>query len=201
VFTIAGVYACHPETKASLGYLQQFVASRPLARQPRPVSPTIYILTGALAKQNVCKSDGTALALSDFNSQTLTFYGSASTSYRKPDVPQGRVHVRDGRLAADGRRAQVRAQDDGRPVLRVWMASDIRNDELLMRLDILYGFKTLRPAWSCRDHQLSHERKTTSWLSPPRLLRTTSKSATTARTCRSSAPTRARSSKPVRQRC
>jgi hypothetical protein len=34
--------------------------------------------------------------------------------------------------------------------LRVWMASDIRNDELLVRVDALYGFKTFRPAWACR---------------------------------------------------
>jgi predicted transcriptional regulator len=34
--------------------------------------------------------------------------------------------------------------------LRVWMASDIRNDELLVRLDVLYGGKTLRPEWACR---------------------------------------------------
>jgi hypothetical protein len=34
--------------------------------------------------------------------------------------------------------------------LRVWMASDIRNDELLMRLDILHGYAALRPEWACR---------------------------------------------------
>jgi hypothetical protein len=34
--------------------------------------------------------------------------------------------------------------------IRVWMASDIRNDELLCRLDVMYGFKVFRPAWSCR---------------------------------------------------
>jgi len=34
--------------------------------------------------------------------------------------------------------------------LRVWQASDIRNDELLMRIDILYGFAALRPEWACR---------------------------------------------------
>jgi hypothetical protein len=26
----------------------------------------------------------------------------------------------------------------------------IRNDEMLMRIDILYGMAALRPAWSCR---------------------------------------------------
>jgi len=34
--------------------------------------------------------------------------------------------------------------------IRCWMASDIRNDELLMRLDILYGMAALRPEWACR---------------------------------------------------
>ena len=32
--------------------------------------------------------------------------------------------------------------------LRVWEASDIRNDERLMRIDILYGHKVLRPEWA-----------------------------------------------------
>jgi hypothetical protein len=43
----------------------------------------------------------------------------------------------------------VRMTKDGIS-LRVWQAADIRNDEMLMRIDILYGFKTLRPEWSCR---------------------------------------------------
>ena len=34
--------------------------------------------------------------------------------------------------------------------IRVWQGSDIRNDELLMRLDILDGFAALRPEWGCR---------------------------------------------------
>jgi hypothetical protein len=34
--------------------------------------------------------------------------------------------------------------------LRVWQDSDIRNDELLTRIDILYGYAAIRPAWACR---------------------------------------------------
>ena len=30
------------------------------------------------------------------------------------------------------------------------MGSDILNDELLMRVDILYGMAALRPEWGCR---------------------------------------------------
>ena len=43
----------------------------------------------------------------------------------------------------------MRREKDGLSI-RVWLASDIRNDELLMRLDILYGMAALRPQWACR---------------------------------------------------
>jgi hypothetical protein len=42
------------------------------------------------------------------------------------------------------------AGDKGGLSLRVWQGSDIRNDELLMRIDILYGMAALRPEWGCR---------------------------------------------------
>ena len=34
--------------------------------------------------------------------------------------------------------------------IRLWQAADIRNDEILTRLDILYGFAAIRPAWASR---------------------------------------------------
>ena len=34
--------------------------------------------------------------------------------------------------------------------LRVWQDSDIRNDEKLTRIDILYGYAAIRPEWGCR---------------------------------------------------
>jgi hypothetical protein len=34
--------------------------------------------------------------------------------------------------------------------IRVWQASDIRNDELLTRIDMLYGYAAIRPQWACR---------------------------------------------------
>lgn len=43
----------------------------------------------------------------------------------------------------------VRRTQDGLS-LRVWQASDIRNDEMLTRIDILYGGKTVRAPWACR---------------------------------------------------
>jgi hypothetical protein len=147
VFTVAGVYACHPETKQSLGYLQQFVATA-ASTGAITVSPAT-ILTGA--KQNVCSSTGAQLATTAFNSQVLTFYGSASTAYRQNLMyhKDAFAFVTADLPIMDDAHKCVRKTMDGLS-LRVWMASDIRNDELLVRMDILYGFKTLRPAWACR---------------------------------------------------
>lgn len=149
VFTITGVYACHPETKQSLGYLQQFTnLSGTGSGGDMTVSPTIYI---SGAKQNVCSSTGAALATTDFNSKTITVVGAADTSYR-----QSLMYHRDAfafvmadlPVMDDAHKCVVRRYEDFS--IRVWMASDIRSDELLCRLDVLYGFKTFRPEWSCR---------------------------------------------------
>jgi len=147
VFTIAGVYACHPETKQAYGSLQQFTVMA-IGASTTTVSPAIN-LTGA--KKNVCSATGATLLTTDFNTQTLTFVGAASTSY----VQQLMYHqdayqfvTADLPLMDDAQKC-VRVRKENL-ALRVWMGSDIRNDELLMRVDILYGMAALRPEWGCR---------------------------------------------------
>ena len=147
VFTVDTVYACHPETKQSLGYLQQYVATA-ASTGAVTVSPAT-ILTGA--KQNVCSSAGVALATTAFNSKTLTFVGTAATAYRRNLMyhKDAFTFVTADLPIMDDAAKCVRRTQDGIS-LRVWQASDIRNDEMLLRIDILYGFKTLRPAWACQ---------------------------------------------------
>lgn len=147
VFTVAGVYACHPETKASLGYLQQYVATA-ASTGAVTVSPAT-IVSGA--KQNVCSSTGAAIAVTAYNSQVLTFVGTASTAYRRNLMYHKDAFTfvtADLPIMANAEKCVRRTQDG--ISLRVWTDGDIRNDELLLRIDILYGFKTLRPAWSCQ---------------------------------------------------
>lgn len=147
VFTIAGVYACHPETKAAYAHLQDFAITAKGATTVT-VSPTI-VLTGA--KKNVVSSTGGTLATTDFDSKTVTFKGAASTSYVQPIMYHKEAFqfvTADLPLMDDAHKCQ-RMTKDGLS-LRVWMGSDIRNDELLLRLDILYGMAALRPAWACR---------------------------------------------------
>lgn len=148
VFTVAGVYACHPETKAQYSHLQQFVVTGGVLTGALTVSPAT-ILTGA--KQNVCTSSGGTLATTDFNSQVVTAVGTASTTYAQSIMyhKEAFQFVTADLPILDDAQKCVRKVQDGLSI-RVWMASDIRNDELLMRLDILYGMAALRPEWACR---------------------------------------------------
>ena len=146
VFTIAGVFGCHPETKAAYSNLQQFTLVA--TGTTITVSPAI-VLSGA--KQNVVKASGATLAITDFNSATMTFVGSASTSYVQNLMyhKEAFQFVTTDLPIMDDALKCVRRSQDGLS-MRVWQASDIRNDELLMRIDIIYGFAALRPEWACR---------------------------------------------------
>ena len=149
VFTVAGVYACHPETKQSLGYLQPYVVVTG-GTTTQEVSPAT-ILTGP--RQNVCSSASAQLAITAYNgtSVAVTFSGAASTTYAQPLMyhKEAFQFVTADLPIMDDASKCVRRTQDGLS-LRVWQASDIRNDEMLMRIDILYGMSALRPEWGCR---------------------------------------------------
>jgi hypothetical protein len=79
------------------------------------------------------------------------FVGAASTSYVQNLMYHKEAFqfvTADLPLMDDAAKCVRRVQDG--LSMRVWQASDIRNDELLMRIDILYGFAALRPEWACR---------------------------------------------------
>ena len=149
VFTVAGVYACHPETKQSLGYLQPYVVVTG-GTTTQEVSPAT-ILTGP--RQNVCSSASAQLATTAYNGTAVavTFSGAASTTYAQPLMyhKEAFQFVTADLPIMDDASKCVRRTQDGLS-LRVWQASDIRNDEMLMRIDILYGMSALRPEWGCR---------------------------------------------------
>ena len=149
VFTIPGVYACHPETKASLGFLQQFVVTAGTTTI-QTVSPATY-LTGP--RQNLCSAAGAQLTTATFDGTGIVpvFVGAASTSYVQNLMyhKEAFQFVTADLPILDDAQKCVRVNKDGLSI-RCWMGSDIRNDELLMRVDILYGMAALRPAWASR---------------------------------------------------
>lgn len=148
VFTVAGVYSCHPETKAAYANLQQFTVVTTSATGALVISPPTY-LTGA--KKNVCSSTGADLATTDFDAAVLTFVGAASTTYAQSLMyhKEAFQFVTADLPIMDDAAKCVRRVKDGLS-MRIWQGSDIRNDEMLMRIDILYGMGALRPEWACR---------------------------------------------------
>jgi hypothetical protein len=139
VFTIADVKAVHPETKASYSHDQQFVVTA-VNGNDYTVSPS-FISTGP--KQNIDHLPS--------SSDVVTAFGDASTAYRQNLMYHKEAFTfvtADLPLMDDAAKCVRRVQDN--LSMRVWQGSDIRNDELLMRIDILYGWKVLRPEWACR---------------------------------------------------
>jgi hypothetical protein len=141
VFTVEGTYDVHPETKAAYSHLKQFTVVSATTTSITFSPALIYDTTDP--RQN-CSGAPT-------DNDDITFVGSASTSY----VQQLMYHkdayqfiTADLPLMDDAHKCVRRKKDN--LSLRVWQASDIRNDELLMRIDILYGMAALRPEWGCR---------------------------------------------------
>ncbi len=147
VFTIAGVYDCHPETKAAYTHLKQFVVRTGSTSSVISTWP-IYI-TGA--RKNVSASDGTDLVVSTLTSAAVTFVGAAGTTYAQSLMyhPDAFAFVTADLPLMSSSEKCVRRTYDGIS-LRVWQDSDIRNDEMLTRIDMLYGYAAIRPAWACR---------------------------------------------------
>lgn len=145
VFTVAGVFSVHPETKASTGQLQQFVVTAPYAGGAGAisVSPT-PITSGAL--QNITIVGAGA-------GKAVVWGGTASTAVQTGLAFQkGAFAFATADLVMpDGVDFAAREVYDGIS-LRIVRAYDINNDKFPCRIDVLYGYKTLRAQLAARYH-------------------------------------------------
>ncbi len=145
VFTIANVFSVHPETKASTGILQQFVVTTANAGGAGSVqiSPSIVLAGGA---QNVVIPITSATA-------GLTFLGTASTA-----VGTSMVYHKDAFTFATADLIMPKGVDfAARQVMdgismRIVRQYDINTDRFPCRIDVLYGFRTIRPQLAARLH-------------------------------------------------
>ncbi len=140
-FTIGNVSDVHPETKNVYGTNKQFTIVGITDASTYTISPAIYI---SGARQNVAGIGTTT------STQALTFVGSPNSTYAL-----GLMYHKDAYTFATAALPLMAASEkcvrktyDGIS-LRVWQDSDIRNDELLTRIDILYGYAAIRPEWGC----------------------------------------------------
>lgn len=147
VFTIAGVYGVNPNSRQSTGDLQQFVVRANFASDGSgngtvAIAPSI-ITSGAY--QTVTGSPADAAA--------ITVLGAANTA-----SPQGMAFHRDAftLVTADlpvpnGVDKAARIADKQLGIsLRMVRAYDIQSDQWPTRIDVLYGWATLRPELAVR---------------------------------------------------
>jgi hypothetical protein len=144
VFTISGCNAVNPQTRESTGSLFQFVAltdSTAVGGTWTVTVAAMYSAAHALATMSALPATG----------GVVTFVGAASTQYA-----QNLVYHKDAitfatadLLLPQGVDMAARAVHNGIS-LRVVRQYDINNDRLPCRIDVLYGFSTIRPQMACR---------------------------------------------------
>jgi hypothetical protein len=147
VITFAGCYNVNPMTKQSTGVLKQFVVTADVASDGSgnadiPISPAM-ISTGAKQNCSALPADNAA----------ITVVGSASTgysanlAYHKDAFALAMVDLplpKGMDMAARASSSKVGAS------IRFVRGYDITNDKFISRLDVLYGWKCVRPELACR---------------------------------------------------
>ncbi len=143
VITFVGCNRVHPETKADTGVLQQFVVAADYAGGAGSLSfaPAIYTSGG---RQNV-------VAAGIANGVAVAKIGGASAIY-KPSLAFHKdafAFATADLVMPQGVDFASRQVIDG-VSMRIVRQYDINNDKFPCRLDVLYGYKTIRPELACR---------------------------------------------------
>ena len=146
IFTVAGCFRVHPETKVSTGVLQQFVVTADYAGGAGSVSfaPAIYTSGG---RQNV-------VAAGMANSSAIVKVGAGNAEQLTPSM----VFHRDAFAFATADLVMPKGVDfaarevyDGIS-LRTVRQYAISSDTMPCRIDVLYGYKTIRAQLAARIH-------------------------------------------------
>jgi hypothetical protein len=143
IVTFSTVDAVDPESKADRGFLQKFVVTADYAGGAgnMTISPTPQ-LTGATqnvtavgAGLTVVKIGGGASAL---YKQSLVFHPEAFAFVTADLIDVSKFGAWGARQVMDGISMRIARQ------------YDITNDKVPCRIDVLYGYKTIRPQLACR---------------------------------------------------
>lgn len=146
VFTVAGCFRVHPETKVSTGVLQQFVVAADYAGGAGSLTfaPAIFTSGG---RQNV-------VAAGMANSSAIVKVGAGASELLTPSM----VFHRDAFAFATADLVMPKGVDfaarevyDGIS-LRTVRQYAISTDTMPCRIDVLYGYKTIRAQLAARIH-------------------------------------------------
>jgi hypothetical protein len=159
IITIAGVYSVHPETKLSTGVLQKFVVA--------PVLSTGYCGNGSGASATTTGTSTTKIGISPSivasgptqnvsngaaNDQAIVKVGAGASEVYYPSL----VFQKDAFAFATADLMMPKGVDfaarevyDGIS-MRIVRQYAISTDTFPCRIDVMYGYKTLRPQLACR---------------------------------------------------
>ena len=144
VFTISGVFAVNPQTRESTGSLQQFTvtaAASGSSTATLSIFPALFSAGQALATVTSLPASGAV----------VTMLGNANSQYA-----QNLVYHKDAITFATADLLMPQGVDmASRQVhngisMRIVRQYDINNDRLPCRIDVLYGYSTIRPQMACR---------------------------------------------------
>ncbi len=145
IITLAGTNSVHSETKVSTGVLQQFVITANSGGSATSLAISPAIVTSG-AKQNVSASPTTTGAVNKIGAGngaalngTIVYHKDAFT-FATAD------------LIMDDSMAQASRQVFDGISMRIVRQYDINNDLIPARIDVLSGFKTIRPQLAARIH-------------------------------------------------
>jgi hypothetical protein len=143
IITFAGVHAINRLTGQSYGQLMQFVVTANVANGATsiPIYPALVPAPAAFNTVDASPANGAAMALvipaSTQYRQNLAYYPEAFT-----------LATADLEMPTSGVVEAARAEFDGIS-LRMITGYNITTDQLITRMDILYGYAAIRPEWAC----------------------------------------------------
>lgn len=140
VITIAGVFGVNPVTKQTTGELRQFTVTANVA-----AGATTIPIYPAITPGNVAY--GTVVA-SPANGATITLVGGAGVTFRKNfAMDPMAVTLATADLPLPNNMDMAHREEYDGISLRFLRGYDVTNDVFISRLDILYGWATIRPEW------------------------------------------------------
>ena len=149
IFYFASVYSVHPETKASTGKLQPFVCTNDEGSSTVLIefTPALY---SSGARQNVDAMPADNAALTKLESDRSTAIAASadyavSLAYHKDAFAFATADL----VKPSGVDFCARQVLDGIS-MRIVRDYDISNDKFPCRIDVLYGYKAIRPQLACR---------------------------------------------------
>ncbi len=147
-FTIAGVYAVHPQTKEAYDFLQTFTVTADVTEKGSAGSVTLAISPAIYSSASGSLQNVSALPADE---AVVTFTGAASTSY----VNSLAFHKEAFRVTSVplvlpiSAEFAAQATEDGITVAIV-RDFDVYTRKMITRVDFLGGLVDVRPEWACR---------------------------------------------------